>query len=171
MGQNKRSFFWKNISSDLALVLRNYALWVNENDEIWSVAAFHENFFTVPKLRFLAGPASLLDEVSTDTQNWPLKAVTTSNKSISVLLQTFRPFWSFLAFFGRFWPFWPILASNLKLLQSSHVTTLNDRKRSRNPMEMVSDVIFRLLGLFSGHLEPFRPLLSNFGPKFKIVAD
>ena len=34
MGQDKSSFFEKNISSDLALVLRNFALWVNENDEI-----------------------------------------------------------------------------------------------------------------------------------------
>ena len=144
-GPEQKLIFWKNISSDLALVLRNYALWVNENDEIWLVAAFHEIFFTVPKLRFLAGPASLLDEVSTDTQNWPLRAVTTSNQSISVILQTFRPF---LVIFGLFRSFLAILASNLKLLQSSHVTTQKDRKRSRNPMEMVSDVIFRLLGLF-----------------------
>ena len=34
MGKDKNSFFEKNISSDLALVLRNFALWVNENDEI-----------------------------------------------------------------------------------------------------------------------------------------
>ena len=70
-GSGQKLIFWekKNISSDLALVLRNFALWVNENDEIWSVAAFHEKFFTVPKLRFLAGPASLLDKVSTGAQN------------------------------------------------------------------------------------------------------
>ena len=104
-----------------------------------------KKFFTVPKLRFLAGPASLLDEVSTDTQNWPLRTVTSSNQSTSVILQTFRPF---LVIFGLFQSFLAILASNLKLLQSSHVTTQNDAKRSRNPMEMVSDVIFRLLGLF-----------------------
>ena len=107
-GPEQKLIFWKNISSDLALVLRNYALWVNENDEIWSVAAFHEKFFTVPKLRFLAGPASLLDEVSTDTQNWPLRAVTTSNQSISVILQTFRPF---LVIFGLFRSFLAILAN------------------------------------------------------------
>ena len=53
MGQDKSSFFEKNISSDFALVLRNFALWVNENDEICSVAALHEKFFRVPKLRFL----------------------------------------------------------------------------------------------------------------------
>ena len=33
MGQDKSSFFEKT-SSDLALILRNFALWVNENDEI-----------------------------------------------------------------------------------------------------------------------------------------
>ena len=144
-GPGQRLIFWKNISSDLALVLRNFALWVNENDEIWSVAALHEKFFTVPKLRFLAGPASLLDEVSRGTQNWSVRAVTTSNQSISVTFQTFRPF---LVIFGHFGPFLAILAPNSKLSQTSHVTTQNDRKRSRNPMEMVSDVIFRLLGLF-----------------------
>ena len=98
----------KTISSDFGLVLRNYALWVNENDEIWSVAAFHEKNFTVPKLRFLAIPASLLDEVSTDTENWPIRAVTTSNQSISVILQTFRPFW---VIFGLFRSFLAILAN------------------------------------------------------------
>ena len=106
--RTKAHFLKKNVSSDLALVLRKYALWVNENSEIWSVAALHEKFFTVPKLRFLAGPASLLDEVSTDTQNWPLRAVTTSNQSISVILQTFRPF---LVIFGLFRSFLAILAN------------------------------------------------------------
>jgi small-conductance mechanosensitive channel len=95
----------------LALVLRNFALWVNENDEIWLVVAFHEKFFRVPKLRFLAGPASLLDEVSRGTQNWSVRAVTISNQSISVTFQTFRPFLvilgPFSAIFGHFWPFWP----------------------------------------------------------------
>ena len=78
-GSGQKLIFWKNISSDLALVLRNFALWVNENDEIWSVACVHEKFFRVPKLRFLAGPASLLDEVSRGTQNWSVRAVTISN--------------------------------------------------------------------------------------------
>ena len=100
------------------------------------MAALHEKFFTVPKLRFLAGPASLLDEVSTGTQNWSLSAVTTSNQSISVIFQTFRPF---LVIWGLFRPFLAILAPNSKLSQTSHVTTQNDRKRSRNPIEMVSD--------------------------------
>ena len=104
MGQDKSSFFEKNISSDLALVLRNFALWVNENDEIWSVACVHEKFFRVPKLRFLAGPASLLDEVSRGTQNWSVRAVTISNQLISVTFQTSRPF---LVIWGHFRPFWP----------------------------------------------------------------
>ena len=117
MGQIKSSFFEKNISSDLALVLINFALWVNENDEIWSVVAFHEKFFRVPKLRFLAGPASLLDEVSRGTQNWSVRAVTISNQSISVTFQTFRPFlviWGhfrpFLAIFDHFGPKFKIVA-------------------------------------------------------------
>ena len=117
-GSGQKLIFWKNISSDLALVLRNFALWVNENDEIWSVVAFHEKFFRVPKLRFLAGPASLLDEVSRGTQNWSVRAVTISNQSISVTFQTFRPF---LVIWGHFRPFLAILAPNSKLSQTSHV--------------------------------------------------
>ena len=101
-GPEQKLIFLKNISSNLALVLRNFALWVNENDEIWSVVAFHEKIFRVPKLRFLAGPASLLDEVSRGTQNWSVRAVTISNQSISVTFQTFRPF---LVIWGLFQPF------------------------------------------------------------------
>ena len=105
----------------------------------------HENFFTAAKLRFLAGEASLLDEASTGTQNWSVRAMPTSIQSISVISvisQIFRPF---SVIWGQFWQF---LAPNSKLSQTSHVTTQNDHKRSRNPMEMDSDVIFRLLGLF-----------------------
>ena len=101
--------------------------------------AFHEKFFRVPKLRFLAGPASLLDEVSRGTQNWSVRAVTISNQSISVTFQTFRPFLVIWGHFRPFWPFLAILAPNSKLSQTSQVTTQNDRKKSRNPMEMVSD--------------------------------
>ena len=135
------------------------------------MAAFHEKFFTVPKLRFLAGPASLLDEVSRGTQNWSVRAVTTSNQSISVTFQTFRPF---LVIWGHFRPFLAILAilaPNSKLSQTSHVTTQNDRKRSRNPMEMVSDVTFQTFRPFLVIWGLFRPFLANFGPKFKIVLN
>ena len=99
----------------------------------------HENFFTAAKLRFLAGEASLLDEASTGTQNWSVRAMPTSIQSMFVISQTFRPF---SVIWGLFRPFLPILAPNSKLSQTSHVTTQNDRKRSRNPMEMVSDVTF-----------------------------
>ena len=170
-GSGQKLIFWKNISSDLALVLRNFALWVNENDEIWSVVAFHEKFFRVPKLRFLAGPASLLDEVSRGTQNWSVRAVTISNQLISVTFQTSRPF---LVIWGHFRPFLAILAilaPNSKLSQTSHVTTQNDRKRSRNPMEMVSDVTFQTFRPFLVIWGLFRPFLANFGPKFKIVLN
>ena len=117
---------------------------------------------TVPKLRFLAGPASLLDEVSTDTQNWPLRAVTTSNQSISVTFQTFRPF---LVIWGHFRPFLAILAPNSKLSQTSHVTTQNDRKRSRNPMEMVSDDNSNGFMSFQAILCHFGAIGAIFGPK------
>ena len=77
-------------------------------------------------------------------------------------------FWSFRAFFGQFCP---ILAPNSKLLQTSHVTTQNDRKRSRNPMEMVSDVTFQTFRPISVIWGTFRPFLANFGLKLKMVVN
>ena len=88
-----------------------------------------------------------------------------------VIFHTFR---SFLAIWGLFRPFLAILAPNLKLSQTSHVTTQNDRKRSRNPMEMVSDVTFLTFRPFLviwGLFRSFWAIFGRFGPKFKIVAD
>ena len=123
---------------------------------------------TTPKLRFMAGPASLLDEVSTGTQNWSVRAVTTSIQSISVILQTFRPF---LVIWGLLRPFLPILAPNSKLSQTSRVTTQNDRKKSRNPMEMVSDVTFQTFQPFLDIWGLFRPFLATFCSKLKLVVN
>ena len=51
---------------------------------------------------------------------------------------------------------------NLKLLQTSHVTTQNDPKRSRNPMEMVSEVNFKMLRSFQDYLGPFEAIIGLF---------
>ena len=55
------------------------------------------------------------------------------------------------------------------------MTTQNDRKRSRIPMEMVSEVNFKMIRSFQDHLEPFEAILGLFlvisGPKRKIEAD
>ena len=61
---------------------------------------------------------------------------------------------SFLGHFGTM----PgqFVAPNSKLLQTSHVTTQNDRKRSRILMEMVSEVTLMTL-------RPFQALFYNFG--------
>ena len=166
-GPEQKLIFWKNISSDLALVLRNYALWVNENDEIWSVAAFHEKFFTVPKLRFLAGPASLLDEVSTDTQNWPLRAVTTSNQSISVILQTFRPF---LVIFGLFRSFLAILANFGLKFKIVAEYSCDHSKWPQEKQESDGDGFrchFQTFRPFFGHLEPFLAIFVQFWPQIQ----
>ena len=65
-------------------------------------------------------------------------------------------FWSFGAFVGHFWP---ILAPNSKLSQvNSHVTTQNDRKRSRIPMEMGQMMTFR----------SFRAILCSIGAIFSL---
>ena len=158
-GSGQKLIFWKNISSDLALVLRNFALWVNENDEIWSVVAFHEKFFRVPKLRFLAGPASLLDEVSRGTQNWSVRAVTISNQSISVTFQTFRPFWviwghfrPFLAISGHFGPKFKIVAD-----KSCDHSKWPQKKQKSN--EDGFGCHYSDIQAIFGHLGPFWPIL------------
>ena len=64
---------------------------------------------------------------------------------------------------------------NLKLSQTSHVTTQNDRKRSRIPMEMVLAVNLKTLRSFQDHLGQLEAILGLFlvisGPKLKIEAD
>ena len=163
--RTKAHFLKKNISSDLALVLRNFALWVNENDEIWSVVAFHEKFFRVPKLRFLAGPASLLDEVSRGTQNWSVRAVTISNQSISVTFQTFRPF---LFICGHFWPFWSNFGLRFKIVTDK---SCDPSKWPQEKQKTNGDGFgchFSYIQAIFGYLGPFSAI---FGRKFKIVAD
>ena len=156
-GSEQKLIFWKNISSDLALVLRNFALWVNENDEIWSVVAFHEKFFRVPKLRFLAGPASLLDEVSRGTQNWSVRAVTTSNQSISVTFQTFRPFLVIWGHFRPFWPFWPQIQNCRRLVMWPLKMTAREAEIQWRWFRMS---LFR----HSGHFWSFGAFFSHFWP-------
>ena len=77
---------------------------------------------------------------------------------------------------GRIWGHFKMIWGqfvnrNSKLLQASHVTTQNDRKRSRNPMEMVSDVTFQTFRPISVIWGPFRPFLANFGLKLKMVVN
>ena len=52
---------------------------------------------------------------------------------------------------------------NLKLLQTSHVTTQNDRKRSRILMEMVSEVTLKTLRPFQALFCNFWVILGSFG--------
>merc|ERR1712055_562621 len=78
---------------------------------------------------------------------------------------------SFGAIFGEFLGHFgtipgQFMAPNSKLLQTSHVTTQNDRKRSRILMEIVSEVTLNplrsfgaILGSFWGH---FRTILGQF---------
>ena len=133
MGQEKTSFFRK----------KTYP-----NIQIWSVAAFHKKFSRCQNWDFWPVQPHCWMKLAYTLKIGLWELWKHQINQFQSYYRHLGHFWSFLAFFGRFWPFWPILASNLKLSQSSHVTTQNDRKRSRNPMEMVSDVIFRLLGLF-----------------------
>ena len=126
------------------------------SDHVWSFGAFFGHFWTLlanfgPKVKNVVNWSYDHSEQSQDEQK-------SDGDGLGCHLQTFRPFfWSFRAFFGHFCP---ILAPNSKLLQTSHVTTQNDRKRSRNPMEMVSDVTFR----HSGQFRSFGALFGHFWP-------
>ena len=78
---------------------------------------------------------------------------------------TLNPLRSFGAILGSFLGHFgtipgQFVAPNSKLLQTSHVTTQNNRKRSRALMEMVPKVTLKtlrsfwaILGSFWGHLE------------------
>ena len=99
---------------------------------------------------------------------WPLK---TTARGAEFWWRWFRKsLWTCWGHLGQFWGhfgaiwgyFGTVLGLNLKLSQTSHVTTQNDRKRSRNPMEMVSEVNFKMLRSFQDHLGPFEAILELF---------
>ena len=84
---------------------------------------------------------------------------------------TFKTFRSFLVILCHFGAILSHLGPNSKLSQTSHVTTQNDRKRSRNPMEMVSEVNFKMLRSFQDHLGPFEAIIGLFlGLNLKVVV-
>ena len=104
------AIFQKNITSKMDENGLKYTSRTNLHFDIGLGWLVHEKFFTAAKLRFLAGQASLLDEASTGTQNWSVRAMPTSIQSISVISvisQTFRPF---SVIWGLFRPILAILA-------------------------------------------------------------
>ena len=80
-------------------------------------------------------------------------------------------FQDFQVIFGNFMSFWGylelFLGQNSKLSQTSHVTTQNNRKRSRNLMEMVSDVTFPTFRSFLAILYHFGAIWNHFWPPKK----
>ena len=85
------------------------------------------------------------------------------NVQSSDVLQEYKSFLALSDHFGTFWGYFGlVLGLNLKLSQTSHVTTQNDRKRSRNPMDMVSEVNFKMLRSFQDHLGPFEAFIGLF---------
>ena len=83
------AIFQKNITSKMDENGLKYMSRTNLHFDIGPGWLVHEKFFTAAKLRFLAGQASLLDEASTGTQNWSVRAMSTSIQSISVISQTY----------------------------------------------------------------------------------
>ena len=105
------AIFQKNITSKMDENGLKYMSRTNLHFDIGLGWLVHEIFFTAAKLRFLAGQASLLDEASTGTQNWSVRAMPTSIQSISVISQTFRPF---SVIWGLFWPILAIFGPKFK---------------------------------------------------------
>ena len=102
------AIFKENITSKMDENGLKYVSRTNLHFDIGLGWLVHEKIFIAAKLRFLAGQASLLDEASTGTQNWSVRAMPTSIQSISVISQTFRPF---SVIWGLFWPSLAILAN------------------------------------------------------------
>ena len=102
------AIFQKNITSKMDENGLKYRYRTNLHFDIGLGWLVHEKFFTAAKLRFLAGQASLLDEASTGTQNWSVRAVTSSNQSISVIFTDIQAIFGHLgplsAMFGLFKP-------------------------------------------------------------------
>ena len=81
------------------------------------------------------------------------------------VLQEYKSFLALSDHFGTFWGYFGlVLGLNLKLSQTSHVTTQNDRKRSRILMEMVSEVNLKILMSFWDHLGPFGIIWDHLEP-------
>ena len=96
------------------------------------------------------------------TQNDPKRSRILMEMVAEVTLNPLRSFGAILgSFLGHFGTIpGQFVAPNSKLLQTSHVTTQNNRKRSRALMEMVPKVTLKtlrsfwaILGSFWGHLE------------------
>merc|ERR1712155_367393 len=125
------------------------------------LGSFWCHFGTIPG-QFVATNSKLSQTSHVTTQN--------DRKRSRILMEmvaevTLNPLRTFGAILGSFWGHFgtipgQFVAPNSELLQTSHVTTQNDRKRSRILMEMFSEVTLNLLrsfgailGSFSGHLE------------------
>ena len=82
-----------------------------------------------------------------------------------VTLNLLRSFGAILgSFFGHFGTIpGQFVALNSKLLQTSHVTTQNNRKRSRILMEMVSEVTLKTLKQFPALFCNVQIILGSFG--------
>ena len=95
---------------------------------------------------------------------WPLKMTA---RGVKFRWRWFRKsIWRCSGHFRTIWGYFgPVLGRNFKR-QISHVTTQNDRRRSEIPMDMVSEVNFKMLLSFRDHLGPFATIwdyLRTFG--------
>ena len=112
--------------------------------------------------QFVAPNSKLLQTSHVTTQNDPKRSRIPMEMVSEVNLSMLRSFQDHLG------PFEAILelffGLNLKLLQTSHVTTQNDRKRSRILMEMVSEVNLKILMSFWDHLGPFGIIWDHLEP-------
>ena len=159
------AIFKKNITSKMDENGLKYRYRTNLHFDIGLGWLVHEKFFTAAKLRFLAGQASLLDEASTGTQNWSVRAMPTSIQSISVISQTFRPFsviwglfWPILAIFGQFWP----------QIQNCRRLVMSPLKMTARGAEIQWRWFWMSVFRLSGPFRSFGALLGHFWPIFAL---
>ena len=97
---------------------------------------------------------------------WPLK--TTARGAEFWWRWLRKSLWTRWGHLGQFWGHFgtipgQFVAPNSKLLQTSHVTTQNNCKRSRILMEMVSEVTLKTLRPFQALFCNFWVILGSFG--------
>ena len=110
---------------------------------------------------FLSPNSNLSQTSHVTTQNDRKRGRISMEMVSEVTLKTWGHLGSFWGHFGTI----PgqFVAPNSKLSQTSHVTTQNDRKRSRILMEMVSEVTLKTLRPFQALFCNFWVILGSFG--------
>ena len=165
MGVHKSGFFLKACSLNCLKmqslrVFRSYMRWKKLGPD-YPLKEFHDG-----KIRILA---------RSDPRRRKIALPPLGNQKGCKKIQFSHSFWQqyhFWSFWGHFWPF---SFPEIKLSQTSRLTTQNDRKRGRILMGMFSKIDLHTFRPFQAISCPFQgylgPIWAIFGPGGKIVAE